>query len=604
MKSLRLRKLVAVAVVAVTMATLSPIGASAEWKQDSNGWWNTEGKSYSIGWRNIDGVWYYFNSNGYMKTGWVNDGGTWYYMQSSGAMKTGWVNDGGTWYYLQSSGAMKTGWVNDGGTWYYLQASGAMKTGWINDNGVWYFAASSGAMQTGVIEVEGKVYYLAPSGAMQKGNVTIDGVIYTFAASGEAIGDKKPTPALSFTSSGAAVETPVEPEKPVSGGSSGGGGGSSYSPLSNLSDGKTHSGQYKISTSGIFGDASNVTTINGNITISKTNASTSDAVTLRNMNIDGTLTIDFGAGNVILDNVTVGGVNVSNVGSNSLHVKGKSSIKALKVNDKNNDAHIVIEGNAVVENTTVLAGAQLEVGANAKLRTITADSDFTILGAGQVDNVIVEKPGIKVGLQVTSSIGAIFVNKEAAGAAISISKETTVAILNVSAKINVEGNGKIVTANLGVAGITIAMKPTNIGILAGIEVTIGGQAINDRSNGVTIISQVPGAPAGSDFQSDINSKYMKYTDRTIHADFSGDTVTLSVVFDEPVDDSKTAVDDYVRQEVFVTNADGTDEGITYDSKTKKYTAKVGAKVYVSVRVYRDGQIGYVTGKSYTAVPEK
>lgn len=229
MKKFKLKKIVAAVAVATTLATLSPIGASAAWKQDSNGWWNTEGKSYSIGWRSIDGAWYYFNSNGYMKTGWVNDGGTWYYMQSSGAMKTGWVNDGGTWYYLQSSGAMKTGWVYDGGTWYYLQPSGAMKTGWINDNGVWYFAASSGAMQTGVVEVDGKIYYLAPSGAMQKGNVIINGVTYTFALSGEAIGDKKPTPTLAFTSAGVSVII-KKPETEDTTSSGGGGGGGTTNP--------------------------------------------------------------------------------------------------------------------------------------------------------------------------------------------------------------------------------------------------------------------------------------------------------------------------------------------------------------------------------------
>lgn len=186
MKSLKLRKIVASVVAALTIATLSPIGASAEWKQDSNGWWNTEGNSYSTGWRSINGNWYYFDSTGYMKTGWANDGGTWYYMQPSGEMRTGWVNDGGTWYYLQSSGAMKTG--------------------WINDNGVWYFASTSGAMQTGVIEVNGKIYYLAANGAMATGNVTINGVVYTFATSGEAIGDKKPTPTLAFTSAGVPVK--------------------------------------------------------------------------------------------------------------------------------------------------------------------------------------------------------------------------------------------------------------------------------------------------------------------------------------------------------------------------------------------------------------
>ncbi|MCI1478335.1 MAG: N-acetylmuramoyl-L-alanine amidase family protein [Clostridium beijerinckii] len=231
MKSLKLKKLVAVALVGLTVAALSPIGASAEWKQDSNGWWNTEGNSYSTGWRSINGNWYYFDSTGYMKTGWANDGGTWYYMQPSGEMKTGWINDGATWYYADPSGAMKTGWVNDSGTWYYLQSSGAMKTGWINDGGAWYFASASGAMQTGVVEVNGKVYYLEPNGAMATGNVTINGAVYTFAASGEATGDKIPTPTVAFSGNGAKVTPSTTGGNTGSTGSNGssGGGGSNHS---------------------------------------------------------------------------------------------------------------------------------------------------------------------------------------------------------------------------------------------------------------------------------------------------------------------------------------------------------------------------------------
>lgn len=359
MKSLKLKKVIALAVAALTITALSPVGASAQWKQNSHGWWNTEGNSYSVGWRAIDNNWYYFDSNGYMSTGWVADAGKWYFMQPSGSMKTGWISDGGKWYFAESSGAMKTGWVNDGGTWYftapsgemktgwvldggkwyYTAPSGAMQTGWVNDNGTWYFTSASGDMQTGVIEVNGKVYYLAESGAMQTGNVTINGVVYTFAATGEAIGDKIPTPAVAFAPNGVII-TPAKPSEETTTTSSGGGGGSSSSS-----------------------------------------------------------------------------------------------------------------------------------------RTET-------------------------------------------------------------------------------------------------------------------------------FQQEINRLYGKYADRGLHADFDEDlgTVTFNVIFDHPVDNSTTGID-YVTQDILVTNEDGTDTGITYDSANKKYTAKIGAKVYTVVRVYRNGQIGYVTTTPYIAVPE-
>jgi hypothetical protein len=66
MKNLKLTKIMASTLLVASLFALNPIGASASWRQDSNGWWNTEGSSWSVGWRNIDSKWYYFNSNGYM----------------------------------------------------------------------------------------------------------------------------------------------------------------------------------------------------------------------------------------------------------------------------------------------------------------------------------------------------------------------------------------------------------------------------------------------------------------------------------------------------------------------------------------------------------
>jgi len=66
-KELKLKKVIASSLIVVSVLALNPIGASAEWKQDSNGWWNTEGSSWwSVGWKEIDGKWYYFGQNGYM----------------------------------------------------------------------------------------------------------------------------------------------------------------------------------------------------------------------------------------------------------------------------------------------------------------------------------------------------------------------------------------------------------------------------------------------------------------------------------------------------------------------------------------------------------
>ena len=55
MKRLKLAKGIASILAVVSIMALNQIGASTEWKKDATGWWYTEGNSWAIGWKNIDG---------------------------------------------------------------------------------------------------------------------------------------------------------------------------------------------------------------------------------------------------------------------------------------------------------------------------------------------------------------------------------------------------------------------------------------------------------------------------------------------------------------------------------------------------------------------
>lgn len=88
MKKINLKKIITMGLITTSVLAVTSIGASAEWRQDSNGWWYSNGSSYSRGWQNIGGSWYYFDNSGYMKTGWIQDGGSWYYLKSDGTMVT------------------------------------------------------------------------------------------------------------------------------------------------------------------------------------------------------------------------------------------------------------------------------------------------------------------------------------------------------------------------------------------------------------------------------------------------------------------------------------------------------------------------------------
>ncbi|WP_459481477.1 hypothetical protein [Clostridium saccharoperbutylacetonicum] len=62
----KLRKVIASLLIATSILAISPIGASAEWKSDNNGWWYAEGNSYATGWKKINGKYYFFSKDGYM----------------------------------------------------------------------------------------------------------------------------------------------------------------------------------------------------------------------------------------------------------------------------------------------------------------------------------------------------------------------------------------------------------------------------------------------------------------------------------------------------------------------------------------------------------
>lgn len=102
MKKLKLTKMIVSSLIIASVLILNPIGANAEWKQDGTGWWYSEGQKYDTGWNEIDGEWYYFDNNGYMKTGWIQQAkNNWYYLNDSGVMAKNTTING---YVLDSVG--------------------------------------------------------------------------------------------------------------------------------------------------------------------------------------------------------------------------------------------------------------------------------------------------------------------------------------------------------------------------------------------------------------------------------------------------------------------------------------------------------------------
>lgn len=86
--------------------------AKGAWLKDNNGWWycNADRSYTTNNWQQIDGYWYYFNQQGYMKTGWLQSpfSNKWYWLSTDSGSTQGrmltnqWVDNGK--YYVDGNG--------------------------------------------------------------------------------------------------------------------------------------------------------------------------------------------------------------------------------------------------------------------------------------------------------------------------------------------------------------------------------------------------------------------------------------------------------------------------------------------------------------------
>jgi len=134
--------------------------------------------SFPVGARGYD-AWFYIEKGGIAAVGWKKLNGKWYYLQENGEMcsECGCLV-GKKVYVFEKSGALtsKTGWVcfqftagyNTYKTWYYVTKGGVAKTGWQKFDGKWYyFDKDYGYMYSnGSRSVDGTMYVFEKSGAL------------------------------------------------------------------------------------------------------------------------------------------------------------------------------------------------------------------------------------------------------------------------------------------------------------------------------------------------------------------------------------------------------------------------------------------------------
>lgn len=120
-------------------------------------------------------------------------------------------------------------------------------------------------------------------------------------------------------------------------------------------------------------------------------------VTLKDMTINGNLYLaeGIGEGNITLDGVTVtGDVIVEGGGINSIHIKGKSKIKNIKVSKAGeHPVRLAIGGTAVITGNVILESPAVIEGTAAKLdKLILKGGKVEIKGSISIKEIVVEAP--------------------------------------------------------------------------------------------------------------------------------------------------------------------------------------------------------------------
>lgn len=141
----------------------TPVGESYGWIQDNKGWWykNKDGSYPKNGWKIIDGKWYCFDKNGYLRTDEYiksfdyDSNKKLYYVYKSGewdGKSYKWYKDDNGWWF---------GDLNGGSTWF-------AKNEWAFIEGKWYFFDKNSYMIAGkTVTINGKKYTFNADGSLK-----------------------------------------------------------------------------------------------------------------------------------------------------------------------------------------------------------------------------------------------------------------------------------------------------------------------------------------------------------------------------------------------------------------------------------------------------
>lgn len=190
--------LVIVLVAAMVIGSVNETG----WKEkDGVKYYYDDGKPADDGWLTIDGDVYYFYDDGTFAVGEAVIDGEYYRFDDDGEMRTGlykkshyynedgkahkgWLEYEGNKYYCDDTGEFLTGLNDLDGFYYFFNDNGTLAVGWKTLDGNSYYFNTDGKAVTGIYVIDGEEYGFSENGVLLSGIQTVDGEKYYFGYNG------------------------------------------------------------------------------------------------------------------------------------------------------------------------------------------------------------------------------------------------------------------------------------------------------------------------------------------------------------------------------------------------------------------------------------
>ncbi|MCM3749818.1 S-layer homology domain-containing protein [Paenibacillus pasadenensis] len=215
-----------------------------------------------------------------------------------------------------------------------------------------------------------------------------------------------------------------------------------------------------IAAAGIYGPATGVYTVGGDLTIQ------APGTTLRNVVVKGNLVIgaEVGNGDVTLDHVTVlGSTSINGGGPNSIHLNN-SQLEAVTVDRQDGVVRVVVGSRTIVKRLDVKSSASIQSspgedeGTGIQGVVISSTGEVSLTGEFGVVEI---KSSVQVKV-LSGAVANLIVQEGVASAKIELSEGVLVNQLELHGTTRIEGKGQITKALVDAAGVVFATKPDQV----------------------------------------------------------------------------------------------------------------------------------------------